>query len=73
MPQLHFFTTEECEIKDHANCRENYEGIGIKAKCVCNCHKKIENRKLSTGLKRTAEQGGQSKLRTFGESICNTT
>ena len=69
MRQTHFFTTEQCETENHQSCSENYEGMGIIAKCVCHCHNKDN---LASDKARQAPQtplGRQTNLEEFGDSI----
>lgn len=65
LKQTYFFTTNQCEAGDHQSCNGSYEGKGIVAKCVCNCH--TEKEKLLTPKSKGAEQEGKSKLEEFGE------
>ena len=59
-----YFQTVQCEDDQHEECAEEYEGKGIKALCICNCHKEI----VSVSGKRSNRHkiaGRQSNLEEF--------
>ena len=39
------FETIQCEEERHEKCAEEYEGMGIKALCVCTCHDEKKKKK----------------------------
>ena len=44
------FVSKECKINDDSNCNGQWEGLGFRVLCSCNCHKKKENARSVVGM-----------------------
>jgi hypothetical protein len=63
------FTEKSCIEERHDECAEEYEGMGIKALCICTCHDEKKKQLPSRESNLAAGDDGRLQLDLFDSKV----